>query len=172
MLFILSCFSCGTTETCTVSEPEIPYCAGFACNSWCVFLYEVLVGCWFGWVFFQLHVKKQEILLHLGLFAVLLYLFNHYGIVNVLLCQLNNVFMARVKFLGRVFCELQLYYIIVMPDSVMVGEVCLCPWFSFLKAFDSLNSAFSADMQHLYSPKLANHALELLISFEVHFFPN
>lgn len=89
------------------------------------------VKCWlfcflvFGF-FFELHVKKQEILLHLVLFVIVLYLFNHYGILNFLLCQLNDIFMAVVKFLEKVFCELQLYYIIVMPDSIMVGKVCLC----------------------------------------------
>lgn len=29
--------------------------------------------------------------------------------------------MAVVKYLNNVFCKLQLYYIIVMPDSIMVG---------------------------------------------------
>lgn len=43
VLFILSCFSCGTTEKITVSGREITYCAVFACNSQCVFLCEVLV---------------------------------------------------------------------------------------------------------------------------------
>lgn len=34
--------------------------------------------------------------------------------------------MAVVKYQNSVFCKLQLYYIIVMPDSIMVGKVCLC----------------------------------------------
>lgn len=49
MLFILSCFSCGTTEKFSVSEPEITYSAGFACNTQCVVLCEVLG--FFGFVF-------------------------------------------------------------------------------------------------------------------------
>lgn len=60
-------------------------------------------------------------LLHLVLFDTVLYLFNHY----FLLCQLNNIFMASVKYVEKVFCKLQLYYIIVMPDRIMVGKVCL-----------------------------------------------
>jgi len=79
-------------------------------------------------------VKKQEILLHLLLFDVVLYLFNHYGILNFLLCQLNSIFMAVVKFLAKVFCELELRYILVMPDSIMVGKVCLCLWFTFYES--------------------------------------
>lgn len=70
-------------------------------------------------------MKKKEILLYLVLFDIVLYLFDHYGILIFLLCQLNNTFMAVVKFLEKVFCELQLYYIIVMPDSIMLGKVCL-----------------------------------------------
>lgn len=63
-------------------------------------------------------------LLHLVLFDTMLYLFNHYGIIIFLLCQLN-IFMAAVKYVEKVFCKLQPYYIIVMPDRIMVGKVCL-----------------------------------------------
>lgn len=73
-------------------------------------------------------------LLHLVLFDTVLYLFNHYGIINFLLCQLNNIFMAAVKYVEKVFCKLQLYYIIVMPDRIMVGKVCLWLWFSFYES--------------------------------------
>lgn len=71
-------------------------------------------------------MKKQEILLCLVLFDIVLYLFNRYGILNSLLYQLNNIFLAVVKFLEKVFCKLLLYYVIVMPDRIMVGKVCLC----------------------------------------------
>lgn len=33
--------------------------------------------------------------------------------------------MAVVKFLEKVFCDLQVCCIIVMPDSITVGKVCL-----------------------------------------------
>lgn len=79
------------------------------------------------WFFFflELHEKKQEILLHLVLFDILLYLFNHYGTLNFFAMSTKHTFTAVVKLLGKAFFDLHLYYIIVMPDSVMVGKVCL-----------------------------------------------
>lgn len=142
----LSCFSCGTTEKFTVSEPEISYCVFFCVMCW---LFCFGVGCFVFVIFLELHEKKQEILLHLVLFDILLYLFNHYGILNFLLCQLNNTFTAVVKLLGKVFFDLQLYYIVVMPDSIMVGKVCFCLWLVFMRVFYSFISAFWADMQCL-----------------------
>lgn len=74
---------------------------------------------------YKLHVKEKGDFATFGfdimLFDVMLYLFNHYGILKFWLCQLSNIFMAVVKYLNNVFCKLQLYYIIVMPDSIMVG---------------------------------------------------
>lgn len=52
MLFILSHFSCGTTEKCTVSERKITNRAVFACNSQCDFVCEVFL--------YELHVKEKD----------------------------------------------------------------------------------------------------------------
>lgn len=60
VLFILSRFSCGTTEKCTVSEHKITNRAVFACNSQCDFVCEVFL--------YELHVKeKGDFFLHLVL---------------------------------------------------------------------------------------------------------
>lgn len=71
-------------------------------------------------------MKKWEILLPLVCLMLCCICLIVMAYLIFLLCQLNSVFMAVVKFLGKVFCELQLHYI-VMPGSIMAGEVCLCP---------------------------------------------
>lgn len=160
----------------------ITYCAVFACNSsvfFCVkcwLILGVLVG--FFWVaceeagdfatfgFVWYCVSKQ------------LYLFNHYGILNFLLWQLNNIFMAVVKFLEKVFYNLQLCYVIVMSDSITVGKVCLCLWFSFYERLTLLEVDLDLmcgicnllSLWNMLLYYLANEILDISISFQVHFF--
>lgn len=159
----LSCFSCGTTEKFTVSEPEISYCVFFCVMCW---LFSFGVGCFVLVFCFWSCMRRNRRFCCIWFCLIFCYIcLIIMAYLIFLLCQLNIIFTAVVKFLRKVFFDLQLCYIIVMSDSLMVGKVWFCLRLVFMRVLYSFISAFWADMQYFQSPELVKHALDLFMWF-------